>query len=137
MILTEQLFEIEQHLGSPNNVAPCSESELIIKLLGIIEKHYRSQHNELFYRNQLHTTYYYLNTRCQHYFGKSVNGLVQERLFKESCALLSGTLASVKTITYELGFSDPSNFNRFFKRHAGMTALEYRSSANNEALNAF
>ncbi|MNY50530.1 DNA-binding transcriptional activator FeaR [compost metagenome] len=33
---------------------------------------------------------------------------------------------SAKEITYEFGFSDPSNFNRFFKKLTGTTPQQYK-----------
>ncbi|RYF45807.1 MAG: helix-turn-helix domain-containing protein, partial [Cytophagaceae bacterium] len=42
--------------------------------------------------------------------------------------LLFHTNNSLKEIAFELGFSDASYFNRFFKRETGMTPAEYRAT---------
>ena len=39
-------------------------------------------------------------------------------------------LGSIKDIAYSFEFSDPSNFNRFFKKLAGITPQQYRDDSN-------
>jgi AraC-like DNA-binding protein len=38
------------------------------------------------------------------------------------------TQQSLKEIAFDLGFSEASYFNRFFKRETGLTPAEYRTS---------
>lgn len=40
--------------------------------------------------------------------------------------MLCHTRASIKEIVYELGFSNLSNFGKFFKAHKGMSPRIYR-----------
>lgn len=62
--------------------------------------------------------------------GKSVKQLIKERLLIEIKKQLLLTNNSIKTISYEFDFSDPSNFNKFFKRETGMTPLDFRKNKN-------
>jgi len=36
------------------------------------------------------------------------------------------TKFDIAEIAYQLNFSDPANFGKFFKKHSGFTPLEYR-----------
>lgn len=60
--------------------------------------------------------------------GKPAIKHIHERLVMETRRLLFHTNNSLKEIAFELGFSDASYFNRFFKRETGITPAEYRSS---------
>lgn len=53
---------------------------------------------------------------------------IHERLVLEARRLLVHTPRSLKEIAYNLGFSEASYFNRFFKRETGITPAEYRGS---------
>ena len=43
-------------------------------------------------------------------------------------AQLKSTELPIKEIAFSLGFNNMSFFNRYFKRHTGMTPQEYRNS---------
>ncbi len=53
---------------------------------------------------------------------------IHERLVLEARRLLFHTDNSLKEIGFDLGFSDASYFNRFFKRETGVTPAGYRSN---------
>nr|WP_243749650.1 AraC family transcriptional regulator [Pseudoteredinibacter isoporae] len=56
----------------------------------------------------------------------SYKKIVDELRQSRARELLAVSGLPVSTIAYDLGFSDPSNFARTFKRWAGMSPLEYR-----------
>ena len=56
--------------------------------------------------------------------------LLQEEPWIRAKAMLRSTSIPVKNISLELGFSQESNFNNFFKLHIGMTPMQYRINAN-------
>ena len=59
--------------------------------------------------------------------GKPAIKHIHERLILEAKRLLFHTNTPLKEIAYELGFSDASYFNRFFKRETDLTPAAYRS----------
>lgn len=59
--------------------------------------------------------------------GKPAIKHIHERLTLEARRLLFHTNHSLKEIAFALGFSDPSYFNRFFKRETGQTPSGYRT----------
>jgi len=60
--------------------------------------------------------------------GKPAIKHIHERLVLEAQRLLFHTPLALKEIAFELGFSDTSYFNRFFKRETGLTPAAYRAS---------
>jgi len=47
-------------------------------------------------------------------------------LAQEAKVLLRSTSLSAAEIAYQLNFSDPAAFSRFFKKSTGLTPLKYR-----------
>jgi AraC-like DNA-binding protein len=67
----------------------------------------------------------HLNKICRQYSGLSAQKMIHHRLVSEIKKQLWCN-RSVKEIAYDFDFSDPSNFNRFFKKLTGATAQQYR-----------
>ncbi|WP_343306733.1 helix-turn-helix transcriptional regulator [Chitinophaga niabensis] len=59
-------------------------------------------------------------------FGKSRTKLINEAKIEKVKSLLQETDKPLKDIAYETGFCNTSSLIRFFKRHEGITPLQYR-----------
>ncbi|MNI48475.1 DNA-binding transcriptional activator FeaR [compost metagenome] len=66
-----------------------------------------------------------LNKLCNQYSGLSAQQMIHQKLISEIKKELI-LKKSAKEITYAFGFSDPSNFNRFFKRNTGITPQQFQ-----------
>lgn len=58
--------------------------------------------------------------------GTSYERLVEQARFEAAVDLLRGDELKLIDIAYELGYTDPANFSRAFRRWAGMPPSEYR-----------
>jgi AraC-like DNA-binding protein len=93
-----------------------------------IEEHYRELHEVGAYAARLHISAGHLGEVVKAQSGKPAIKHLHERLVLEARRLLFYTQHSLKEIAFDLGFSDASYFNRFFKRETGATPAEYRTS---------
>jgi len=57
---------------------------------------------------------------------KSPKELIDERVLLEAKRLLSYSQKPVKEIAYELGFEEPTNFIKYFRKHTSETPSEFR-----------
>lgn len=88
---------------------------------------YYVQHKKVgFYTNQMHITSKRLNQATSKIFGKSPKEIIDNRVLLESKRLLAHTNESVKEITFLLGFEEPTNFIKYFRKHTGSTPVEFR-----------
>lgn len=94
-----------------------------------IEKHYTAIHLVRGYADLLHVQPRLLNTVARKYAGKSAGELITERILLEAKRYLYHNLESVKEIAFALGFEDPAYFTRLFKKHTGLSPIEYRFNA--------
>lgn len=69
-----------------------------------------------------------LSRACQALGGASPKRLIERRVALEGRRLLAHSTLSVAAIAIELGFSEPTNFVKFFRRSEGVTPLAFREA---------
>ena len=87
---------------------------------------FKANHETGFYADSLNTTSKTLNMVCKKFLGKTAGALINEKLTAESKKLLLYSHQNLTEIAFELGFSDASHFNKFFKRQTGVLPGVYR-----------
>ena len=112
----------EEHLGHPNY-------ERLEVLGSLIEANYMREMSSAFYADAMNLTTKGLNRITRDLIGKTVLQMVHDRIILEAKRDLSLSQDSVKTISYRLGFDDPSYFARFFRREVGETPNEFRRNS--------
>lgn len=80
------------------------------------------------FANVLHLHPNYLSSVIRSKTGKTINEWLTNRTLAAAKSLLRNTSLSAKEIAYKLGFSEPTHFNRFFRKHAEITPNEFRKS---------
>lgn len=83
-----------------------------------------------FYCQKMHLTPKRLNQATSKIFGKTPKNIIDDRVLLESKRLLSHTNESVKEIAFSLGFEEPTNFIKYFKKHNKKTPIEFREEFN-------
>lgn len=80
-----------------------------------------------FYADKLHITSRYLSSITQNVADKSAKYIIDKHAIQRIKIMLKYSNMSIQDISYELNFPDQSFFARYFKKHTGMTPLEYRA----------
>ena len=101
----------------------------VARLNMLIGGHYREHRPAAFYADRLGVSVTHLNRIARAGTGRSMNGLLTERLMSEAQRNLVFSLLSVQQIAYELGFTDPAYFIRVFTRVTGETPGKFRERA--------
>lgn len=107
---------------------PAADQQLLKTYQAKIEECFRELHEVGAYASLLHISARHLSEVVKAQSGKPAIKHLHERLVLEAKRLLFYTPHSLKEIAFDLGFSDASYFNRFFKREAGVTPAEYRTT---------
>ncbi|MBK9275413.1 MAG: AraC family transcriptional regulator [Flavobacteriales bacterium] len=71
----------------------------------------------------------HLHKLAQRHFGRSAKQLIEDHRMLHARRALLFSDADVATIAFGLGYTDPSNFARSFRRHMGMAPAAYRTQA--------
>jgi AraC family transcriptional activator of pobA len=102
------------------------EAERLRRFRHLIESHYLKHWPVERYARHLSLSETSLNRLCRRLAGVTAFDFIQQRLALEARRRLVYAANSVSGIAGELGFKDPAYFSRFFRRHSGVSPVEFR-----------
>lgn len=116
------------HRGTLSTPSLSRKEELFEQFLQLLHTHCREHHGVAFYASQLCISPQYLSMLLREQTGKSANKWIDDAVLMEAKMLLKTPLLSVQQVAEQLHFSDQSTFGKFFKKHIGLSPLEFRRS---------
>jgi AraC family transcriptional activator of pobA len=102
--------------------------ELVTRYRALIEEHYSDNWALSKYAEKLNVSVSQLRAACLSTSGQAPLKLVHERVLMEAKRNLIYSAHSVAQIAYQVGFSDPAYFSRFFTQHVGEPPAQFRAS---------
>lgn len=114
-----QLSQVKPKTGAPSSIL----HERFLKLLSEKCPQWRLVHQ---YAGQLNTTPQNLNAACRKHAGKSAGEHIASQLLLEAKRHILHTEKTITEIAYALHFNDASYFIKFFKKHTGLTPIQFR-----------
>lgn len=102
------------------------EDQISRRFSQLVEKHFAEFHKASDYSGLLHISTKTLNRRIVKEKGKSPDAIIKERIILQAKRLIVHTTMSIKEISAQLGYEDPSYFVRFFKIKTGLTPVEFK-----------
>lgn len=97
-----------------------------IQLQSLIETHCHHTRSVTFYADKMALSPRSLNNITQHILGKSIKSLIDYTVVLQIKRMLINSPLHVKEIAYQMGFNEPSNLFKFFKRYTHQTPEEFR-----------
>lgn len=91
-----------------------------------VEKHFDRLYNVSDYLSLLNMSEKVLTQVVRQAVGLTPKVYLDKRRTLEAKRLLAYTKLSVKEISFALGFDEPTNFNKFFRKHVGVSANDFR-----------
>ncbi|HEY0896121.1 MAG TPA: helix-turn-helix transcriptional regulator [Sphingobacteriaceae bacterium] len=101
---------------------------LLSNFQSLLEVHYKDLRLPREYAELLYITPNHLNALCTDLLGCSAGQLIRNRVALEAKRLLINPDLTIAEIGYQLGFTDNSNFSKFFRKQAGMPPEEFRKT---------
>jgi len=92
----------------------------------LVDQHFRKERLLSFYADKLAMTPDRLNDHVKRATGVTAGHLIRQRVLTEAKRQLVFTTQPIHEIAYDLAFSDPSHFTRFFRKQTGMTPQAFR-----------
>lgn len=96
------------------------------QLRRLIDEHFRKERLIRFYADRLAMTADRLNDHVKRATGVTAGHLIRQRVLTEAKRQLVFTTQPIHEIAYDLAFSDPSHFTRFFRKQTGTTPQAFR-----------
>jgi AraC family transcriptional activator of pobA len=113
-----------QRKGSSN-----ASQVLFESYIGLVSKDFMNIRKVGQYADKLNVSADYLNRAIKSCTDKTAHHFINKMIFIEAKNLLIYSEMTVSEIGYSLDFSDPSHFNRSFKKFVGLTPLEFRNKS--------
>ena len=82
------------------------------------------------YVNMLGTTYHQLNSIVKGVTNKSLKVFIDDTLILNAKRLLCDKGSNINEIAFMLGFDEPTNFTKFFRKQEGLGPKEFMSKIN-------
>lgn len=118
----------ERELRSQGTKAlnPSAELDNLLLFKELLEKNFRNEKSVKRYATLLNISEKILHKASTQLIDKTPKQLIDQRVILEAKRLLVHSNLSIKEIAYDLGFEEPTNFIKYFRKHSGMTPAEFR-----------
>ncbi|TXH59960.1 MAG: helix-turn-helix domain-containing protein, partial [Bacteroidia bacterium] len=120
------LSERERRKQNFTEIKKSADLDYVMLFKNILENQFHNQKLVNNYARQLSVTEKRLNQATSKILDKSPKQMIDERVMLEAKRLLAHTNESVKEIGYNLGFDEPTNFIKYFRKHSNSTPVEFR-----------
>lgn len=96
------------------------------KFLELVAQYYVKERSVAFYADKLCITPKYLSTISREVSSKVATDIISNAVIMDAKSKLQGTSMTIQEISNSLCFPNPSFFGRYFKRHTGLSPMQFR-----------
>ena len=96
----------------------------------LLSVNFNKSRNADFYAEKLNMTYKHLNTICKEIVTITAKQFIDQFLVLEAKRLLINSEIKSTELAYSLGFEEPTNFVKYFKKHTGFTPNQFKKEYN-------
>jgi AraC-like DNA-binding protein len=125
-IVITKLFRIKAQQG--HFVERKKYMEQFLAFQNLVEKDCFKSKKVQYYAQQLNVSSKTINNIVKNIVNNSAKAFIDERTIMQIKRLLISTDHSIKEIAYTAGFSDPTNFFKYFKKFTDMSPEEFRQA---------
>lgn len=104
------------------------QQQLLKKFIQLVNNYYLEKRTIEEYAELLFITPNHLSQSVKAASGKNALAFINDRIMTEARSLIQYTDFDMAQVAWQLNFSDPANFGKFFKKHSGQTPLEFRKA---------
>ncbi|WP_416223254.1 helix-turn-helix domain-containing protein [Streptomyces hygroscopicus] len=126
LLLAAVLLNIDRLPGQGGRRDPHTGGEIYTRFRTELERSYAATRRAEDYARRIGCSVRTLTRACQAVTGQPVKQVIDARVALEAQRLLAHTGEPVATIARRLGFSEPTNFGKFFTHHTGTNPGDFR-----------
>jgi AraC-like DNA-binding protein len=101
--------------------------EIFHRFIKLVRQHCVTQREVNFYASELFITARYLSTVAHEISHQTAKQIIDKHVIIEIKILLKTTSLTLQEIAHQMNFPDQSFFGRYFKKHTGLSPLQYRN----------
>jgi AraC family transcriptional activator of pobA len=122
------LAEREKRKHGFREIKKGADLDYVLLFRDLLEKHFAQLKNVSAYAEKLHVSEKRLGQATAKVLGKKPKELIDDRILLEAKRLLVHASQSIKEIGFQLGFEEPTNFIKYFRKHTAQTPVEFREN---------
>lgn len=111
---------------SRQDISTSRMDDILHEFVKMLDEYGNEKHDIPFYAGKLCITPQYLSRLVRMRTTKTVYFHISQVLMVEAKRLLRGKYGSIQQISEKMNFSDQASFGKFFKKHEGVSPIEYR-----------
>lgn len=115
-----------ERLQQDQQVISDEKDKLMLRFNQLLETYFRNEFKVDFYLKELGVSIKTLSKSTKEKLKLSPKAVIDERRILEMKRLIKGTGRSTKQISYEMGFDEPTNMVKYFKKHTGHTPSSFK-----------
>lgn len=92
----------------------------------LLDEWYKEEKSVSGYAIQMNMSTKRLTQSTQKALGKTPKEIITDRVILEAKRLLVHAPITIKEVGYEIGFDEPTNFIKYFKKYTGQTPIEFK-----------
>jgi AraC-like DNA-binding protein len=120
------LFQIKRFSIYQHKTFESKRFKDFIEFKQLITQYYPESHNAKDYADKLSVSYKYLNDICKQIGHKTAKAFLDNWILLEAKRNISENKYTSQEIAYKMGFNEPSNFIRFFKKFTNLTPNQFQ-----------
>ncbi len=124
--IIENVFMLHDRFTTSSTKKNTRNQELLHQFFDLLNQQHGRQRNPAFFADKLSVTANYLGKVIKQESGEPMMKWVNRSVIQQAKIDLKHTSLPIYAIADKLLFSNPSFFNKFFKRETGMTPKQYR-----------
>jgi AraC-like DNA-binding protein len=122
------LAERERRKQGFKELAKSADLDYTILFRDLLAAQFKTLKSVSGYASQMNVSEKRLTAATTKTMDKSPKTIIDERVMLEAKRLLIHTNRSIKEVGYDLGFEEPTNFIKYFRKHTEKTPIEFREA---------
>lgn len=104
-----------------------SKMKYLLSFMTLLEENFNKSRSADYYANKLAITYKHLNLICKELINKTAKTFIDEFVILEAKRKLLNSEIKSTELAYLMGFEDPTNFSKYFKKMTGLTPNSFKT----------
>lgn len=122
------LLQLEREMKDQGfeEIKPSANLDYLMLFKDLLEQNFRNEKSVNKYAADLSISEKQLNKACTTLLDKKPKQIINDRILLEAKRLLVHSNQSIKEIAYHLGYEEPTNFIKYFRKNTDITPSEFR-----------
>lgn len=124
-IIISKLEQQKQY--ETNDIDNTDKLKLFLEFKNLVESNYTKSRDAKFYALKLNITYKHLNVICKEVVNTTAKNFIDAFIILEAKRKLINSAIKSSELAYLMGFNEPTNFVKYFKKHTGLTPNSFKN----------